>query len=251
MSLERDQKIADIKQDIEYVKLVESGASIGKDGELIGTTEQLNNELQNKNTLFGLEQEKEHLEEANLYEKASTKVKQTSRGIRNTGVNVNRWLANIPTPGGIWVPFFVLMFLFMVLFPVNGHTRMMWLWLVLTGNAKIGSLGQRGQSGSFTSAAVQSALNQPNGPGFTSGAVSSALQQGNNSGVGGANGTGVGPGGQPVTLPPGLFTGIGVGPGGQPIQPIQPAFSNGQTGNVLLTGNAGNQLLSYLETLID
>lgn len=46
-------------------------------------------------------------------------------------------LENIPTPGSLLFPFIVLMIFFFLLLPVNGHTRFVWLWLVLTGQAEI------------------------------------------------------------------------------------------------------------------
>ena len=48
------------------------------------------------------------------------------------------WLESKPTPGGIGVPLGILLFFFFLLIPVNGHTRLMWLWLTITGNAQIG-----------------------------------------------------------------------------------------------------------------
>ena len=48
------------------------------------------------------------------------------------------WLEARPTPGGIGVPLAILLFFFFLLLPVNGHTRLMWLWLTLTGNAELG-----------------------------------------------------------------------------------------------------------------
>lgn len=62
--------------------------------------------------------------------------------VRGTGVR----LAGIPTPGGITLPLVILLVFFFMLVPVNGHTRMTWLWLVLSGNAMIsgGTLGESG-----------------------------------------------------------------------------------------------------------
>lgn len=48
-------------------------------------------------------------------------------------------LESLPTPGNILLPLGILLILFMVLLPVNGHTRLMWLWLALTNNAQIGN----------------------------------------------------------------------------------------------------------------
>lgn len=60
-------------------------------------------------------------------------------GLQNRAQIANSWLANIPTPGDVWVPFFILLILFLIIIPVKGHTRMMWLWLVIIGHAHIGT----------------------------------------------------------------------------------------------------------------
>lgn len=52
----------------------------------------------------------------------------------------NRNLGSIPTPGGIWTPFWILVFLFLVMIPINGHTRLNWFWLALLGSASVGVL---------------------------------------------------------------------------------------------------------------
>lgn len=47
-------------------------------------------------------------------------------------------LEGVPIPGGIGLPLAILFALFLLLLPVNGHTRIMWLWLAVTGQAQIG-----------------------------------------------------------------------------------------------------------------
>lgn len=47
-------------------------------------------------------------------------------------------LERLPAPGSILLPLIVLLLFFFLLIPVNGNTRLAWLWLVLTGNAEIG-----------------------------------------------------------------------------------------------------------------
>lgn len=66
--------------------------------------------------------------------------------LKGNAYGANRALANIPTPGGIGVPLFILGFLYFILFPVNGHTRMYWLFLVLFGKASINAFPKRGTS---------------------------------------------------------------------------------------------------------
>lgn len=58
----------------------------------------------------------------------------TRRGL----LAVRNKIESLPTPGGILLPLGVLFIFFMLLLPVNGHTRLMWLWLAVTGNAEIG-----------------------------------------------------------------------------------------------------------------
>lgn len=56
---------------------------------------------------------------------------------KQRGKQINRSLGNVPTPGDIWVPFWILIFIFLVLIPVGGHTRLNWLWLVMIGHAEL------------------------------------------------------------------------------------------------------------------
>lgn len=73
---------------------------------------------------------------------AHATVSAAQRIVKGTGVR----LGSIPTPGGITLPLVILLVFFFLLLPVNGHTRLTWLWLVLSGNAMIsgGSLGTPG-----------------------------------------------------------------------------------------------------------
>ena len=59
------------------------------------------------------------------------------RSVGNFWQSSNRNLGSIPTPGGIWTPFWILVGLFFILIPVNGHTRLNWFWLALIGAAQI------------------------------------------------------------------------------------------------------------------
>lgn len=74
-------------------------------------------------------------------EEQSNKLVQTLQNL--SGQVQNLWkgtqvqLENIPTPGSLLLPFVILMVFFFLLLPVNGHTRFIWLWLVLTGQAEI------------------------------------------------------------------------------------------------------------------
>lgn len=72
--------------------------------------------------------------EQDLFDKtASSAVNGAKKIVRGAGVKLER----IPTPGSIMLPLVILLVFFFLLIPVNGHTRLQWLWLVVTGNADI------------------------------------------------------------------------------------------------------------------
>ncbi len=56
------------------------------------------------------------------------------------GTRTSNFLDKLPTPGNIALPLGILLLFMLVLLPVNGHTRLMWLWLALTKNAEIGPI---------------------------------------------------------------------------------------------------------------
>jgi hypothetical protein len=58
-------------------------------------------------------------------------------------------IASVPTPGDIWFPLILLLLFFFILILYNGHTRLQWLWLVLTGNAGVGQNPGGSSSGNF------------------------------------------------------------------------------------------------------
>lgn len=68
--------------------------------------------------------------------KASAKA--TVQGAKNIVRSTGTTLGNLPQPGSIVLPLVVLIVFFLLLLPVNGHTRFVWLWMVLSGNAVIG-----------------------------------------------------------------------------------------------------------------
>jgi hypothetical protein len=72
-----------------------------------------------------------------LYGKTARYLNNVRRGARSRGYRLNRWLGGIPTPGGVWVPFWLLIFLWMILIPVNGHTRLRWLWNTFFGFSQL------------------------------------------------------------------------------------------------------------------
>lgn len=69
-----------------------------------------------------------------------------SGAIRQLASKASARLASIPIPGDILLPLSILLIFFFALISVNGHTRLSWLWLVLTNNAHI----QTGGDATFT-----------------------------------------------------------------------------------------------------
>ena len=61
--------------------------------------------------------------------------------VRNNALRVGNAIGSIPIPGDLIVPLAILLLFFFALIPIGGHTRLMWLWLTLTGNAQISGAG--------------------------------------------------------------------------------------------------------------
>jgi hypothetical protein len=56
-------------------------------------------------------------------------------------------IAGIPTPGNLVTPLTLLVLFFFILILYNGHTRLQWLWLVLTNNAYVSTNAPGGGTG--------------------------------------------------------------------------------------------------------
>lgn len=67
----------------------------------------------------------------------SALLQQASQAVKGLKYDSSSQLKQIPMPGSIAVPLGILLFLLLVLIPYNGHTRLRWLWLAITGNAHI------------------------------------------------------------------------------------------------------------------
>lgn len=147
-------------------------------------------------TALKQEAREEQAREDKFQQLAKTGVSAASNVVKGTGIK----LAGIPTPGGILFPLVVLLVFFFLLVPVSGHTRAVWLWMVLSGNAQV---GQPTGHTEFTNEATGSVNNGSNS------------NQNNNNGSGNNNnGTGlnqsiVTPSVTPGTLiPASSFTGV-------------------------------------------
>jgi hypothetical protein len=65
--------------------------------------------------------------------------------LRATAGKVSASVGAVPIPGDLITPLSILLIFFFALVVINGHTRLSWLWLVLSGNASITT----GGGGSF------------------------------------------------------------------------------------------------------
>lgn len=80
----------------------------------------------------------EHSRIRNIPGQAGSLINGFYGGVSKATARALRQIGSFPTPGGLLTPLVILFILFMILLPVNGHTRLMWLWLAITGNAEIG-----------------------------------------------------------------------------------------------------------------
>lgn len=166
MSSIRDQQIAAIDFQIQQAAALRQG-TVDAQGQLQVTPDQLRQNLLNDNYILDLELEKAKLadpvvgtappppsltksekkdlsgpERANIV--ASHAITRTANMLRRSGMAIKTWgartnrhLAALPTPGDVWTPIILLLFTFLVLIPVNGFSRMQWLWMVLLSDAYI------------------------------------------------------------------------------------------------------------------
>lgn len=148
--------MADIDAQIAMVQMMDAASKNG------GTPEEKNEaqiqELKAKKSGIQADLEKAKIKSRETIQSLN-QIGNVANGLRDSAYGVNRALANVPTPGGVGVPIFILLFLYFILFPVGGHTRMFWLFLVLVGHATIG-ITSRGSNAFWESAGQTS--NQSN-----------------------------------------------------------------------------------------
>lgn len=63
--------------------------------------------------------------------------RQATDAIRSQASAVAGRIGTLPTPGGLGLVIIVLATLLLIIIPVNGEPRLVWLWLVITGKAKL------------------------------------------------------------------------------------------------------------------
>lgn len=71
----------------------------------------------------------------------------TASKVRDTAGGAWDSIGRVAIPGSIWLPVAILLIFFFLLLPINGYTRMQWLWLALTGQAHIETGGGGGGGG--------------------------------------------------------------------------------------------------------
>lgn len=90
-----------------------------------------------------------------------TSATRTTQAVGSIFRGVGIRLGSIPA-GSIVVPLAILLVFFLLLIPVNGHTRFVWLWMVLTGDAVIGQtapdIATGDSTGTGTSAGASSGV---------------------------------------------------------------------------------------------
>jgi hypothetical protein len=103
------------------------------------------------------EQQRQVAEASAFTKSAAATVSAASNIVKGTNVRLEK----LPMVGSLALPIIVLFVLFFMLVQVNGHTRLMWLWLTIIGRAEMtpGS-GNRGANGDF-------GTNVPNAPAGT------------------------------------------------------------------------------------
>jgi hypothetical protein len=109
------------------------------------------------------QQEEERAREDLFTKTASDTTTAIGNIVKGTGVQIER----LPQPGSLVTPLVILLVFFFLLLPVNGHTRFVWIWLTLTGNAEIGDNNSNvsGSSGNFATTPPASSGGQIAGSG--------------------------------------------------------------------------------------
>ena len=83
--------------------------------------------------------------------------------IKGTASRLGGAIASVPIPGDLLLPLSILLLFFFALIAVNGHTRLMWLWLTLSGNASLTS----GTGGGFANTPVSGTVTPLSTPSVT------------------------------------------------------------------------------------
>lgn len=162
-TVDRSELMAQLQNQILVANLIQTGATINKSGEIEGSPTQIQAELNKRDKLRQLEDKERallapglappppELDDADPKDTPDSLTRTANRGLRQVALGLrgaafgikgfarrtNQRLARIPTPGDVYVPITILLILFLVLLPVNGHTRLNWLWRVYMGDAQI------------------------------------------------------------------------------------------------------------------
>lgn len=146
MSAKRQVDIAEIDRQIAEIQLMKLGAQSPPQAadqekfelDLLKAQKGLLTAEEAKEATYGkIATELQKEENDTPYTKAAKATRNAGLKVRLGAGSLNRWAANIPTPGTFWTPLVILLFLYLVLFAVNNHSRLGWFGLVLTGNAEL------------------------------------------------------------------------------------------------------------------
>ena len=74
---------------------------------------------------------------SNLWNGTKATAKKAADGVANATADTRSALERVRTPGSILLPVGILLLLFFLVIPINGNSRLAWLWLVITGNASL------------------------------------------------------------------------------------------------------------------
>jgi hypothetical protein len=83
------------------------------------------------------EDDTDELDAADALRQANEQIQQTTGRIMTFARDLWASVGRVPAPGDIFLPISILLVFFLLILPVNGHTRASWLFLALTGNAHI------------------------------------------------------------------------------------------------------------------
>lgn len=99
----------------------------------VARTDRLDQETATQQQALTTAAQQDQAQQDAFQKSAGATVSAAGNIIKGTGVKIE----SLPTPGSLMLPLVVLLVFFFLLLPVNGHTRLVWIWLVITGNATI------------------------------------------------------------------------------------------------------------------
>lgn len=134
-----------------------------------GTVEEVEGQLQQQKEAKRQEEKRQKTIAAELKRQAQVQAqqaKQLGEATKQAFKRVTFSVEKVRMPGGIGVPLTILLLLLIVLIPVNGHTRITWLWFALIKHAKFVDTLSPTPSGTPAPPPVPGGNVPPGGTGF-------------------------------------------------------------------------------------